>query len=223
MFPDWSATEEIKSSLWPKDFSRPLKFPPNRINLRGAWRPRDETNIGLAYFSSVSSTFSLKNTSRAAACINALPQSGVLKFHGIRRKHARGFRSFTEAEIESSPSLDTGWICTSMFSQVGHAVYILFSIVFCRYRWVLLTEYPPKINCFRHKYFTQRKDTKIERAWRFILISFLCRRKRWRTFLPDFDTRLCHRKRAPKRLQFNRLSSKVVARMYIVTGLDWSS
>ena len=83
-----------------------------------------------------------------------------------------------------------------MFSQVGHAVYILFSIVFCRYRWVLLIEYPPKIYCFRHKYFTQRKDTKIERAWRFILISFLCRRKRWRTFLPDFDTRLCHRKRA---------------------------
>ena len=67
---------------------------------------------------------------RATGCMDTLPQSSVLKFHGIRRKHARGFSSLSKAETESSPGFDARWICTFILSQVGHVVCILFSNCF---------------------------------------------------------------------------------------------
>ena len=95
-------------------------------------------NIGLANFNAASSTFSQKNTSRAIVCMDTLPQSSVLKFHGIRRQRTRGFRSLTEAETESSPGFDTRWICTLILSQVPRPgrLYFVFDLFF-----VVVVEY----------------------------------------------------------------------------------
>ena len=122
--------------MWPKDFPDLETPAKNRGNLKSAHRPGDDTNIGLANFNAASSKFCQRNTSRATGCMDTLPQNSVLKFRGIRRKHARGFCSLTEAETESSPGFDTRWICTFILSQVGQVIYIFFSNFF-----VVVAEY----------------------------------------------------------------------------------